>query len=74
MESQNRARALRMLKALARAIAEDLEYDGKPVDPVEVASRAMYGYRDTPEDAVERMAIRHELEAHVRELLAEWRD
>ena len=74
MSSENRASALGMLKALARTIIEELQYDGKPVVPAEVAARAMYGYRDTPDDAAERRAIRRELEDHVRELLAQPRD
>jgi hypothetical protein len=57
-----------MLKALARAIVEELEYDGKPVDPAAVAARALHGYRDSPEDAAERAVICRELEDYVREL------
>lgn len=36
MNSETRASALRMLKALARAIVEELQPDGKPIDPAEV--------------------------------------
>ena len=70
MNSDNRARALRMLKALVRAIVEELEYDGKAVDATDVAERAMCGYRDTPENASDRAAIRRELEEHIRERMA----
>lgn len=70
MTSANRQYALRMLKALARAIVEELEYDGKPVDPAVVARRALHGYRDTPEDATEREVITRELEDFVRDLRA----
>ena len=59
---------MRMLKALARAIVEQLETDGQPVDPGEVADRALRGYSDAPADAAERAAVRHELEDFVREL------
>lgn len=74
MSSANRQPAVRMLKALARAIVEELEYDGKPVDPAAVATRALHGYRHSPEDEDERAAVQRELEDYVRELRANPRD
>ena len=57
-----------MLKALASAIAEELATDGRPVDPGEVADRALRGYGDSSTDAADRAAVRRELEDFVRKL------
>lgn len=70
MEEKARARGIRMLKALARAIVEELEADGQPVHPGEVADRALRGYSDSPGDAGEWATVRRELEDFVRELRA----
>jgi hypothetical protein len=61
---------MRMVRALARAIVEELEADGKPVHPAEVAELALRGYSESLADAAGRAAVRHELEDFVRALRA----
>jgi len=58
---------MQMLKALARAMVEELQADGQPVQPGDVAERALRGYAGSPAGA-ERAAVRRELEDYVRGL------